>query len=47
MRAILITVLGLLAAYSIFVGEYVLACFFEIGVCAVLLEKISNQLNQK
>jgi hypothetical protein len=44
MRTITIFILGICALFSVIKGEYALACFWELGVCAILLEKISNQL---
>jgi len=44
MRTITIIILGICALLSVIKGEYALACFWELGVCALLLEKISDQL---
>ena len=44
MRRITILILGLLAGFATYNGEYTLACVWWLAICAMLLEKISNQL---
>ena len=44
MIAILKIVLGILAALAVHNKEYMLACVWILFMCAIVLEKISNQL---